>query len=61
MKFKASPSSTFLSYWLTFAQHVHVGMPSGDEAVAIAKMLKPYLPILPILKVVRGILDRLNM
>ncbi len=36
----------YLSYWLTFAQHVHVGMPSGDEAVAIAKMLKPYLPIL---------------
>ncbi len=36
----------YLSYWLTFAQHVHVGMSSGDEAVAIAKMLKPYLPIL---------------
>ena len=36
----------YLSYWLTFAQHVHVGMPSGDEAVAIAKMLKPYLPII---------------
>ena len=36
----------YLSYWLTFAQHVHVGMPSGDEAVAIAKMLKPYLAIL---------------
>lgn len=36
----------YLSYWLTFAQHVHVGIPSGDEAVAIAKMLKPYLPIL---------------
>ena len=35
-----------LCYWLTFAQHVHVGMPSGDEAVACAKMLKPYLPIL---------------
>jgi carboxylate-amine ligase len=34
-----------LSYWFTFAQHVHVGMPSGDEAVAVAKMLKPYLPI----------------
>ena len=38
--------AAYLSYWLTFAQHVHVGMPSGDEAVAIAKMLKPYLPIL---------------
>jgi carboxylate-amine ligase len=36
----------YLSYWLTFAEHVHVGMPSGDEAVAIARMLKPYLPIL---------------
>lgn len=36
----------YLSYWLTFAQHVHVGMASGDEAVAIAKMFKPYLPIL---------------
>ncbi|RMF20986.1 MAG: YbdK family carboxylate-amine ligase [Cyanobacteria bacterium J083] len=36
----------YLSYWLTFAQHVHVGISSGDEAVAIAKLLKPYLPIL---------------
>jgi carboxylate-amine ligase len=36
----------YLSYWITFAQHVHVGMPSGDEAVAIAGMLKPYLPVL---------------
>ena len=36
----------YLAYWLTFAQHVHVGMPSGDEAVASARMLKPYLPIL---------------
>lgn len=36
----------YLSNWFTFAQHVHVGMSSGDEAVAIAKMLKPYLPIL---------------
>ena len=36
----------YLSYWLTFAQHVHVGMSSGDEAVAIAKIFKPYLPIL---------------
>ena len=41
-----SKMAGYLSYWLTFAQHVHVGMPSGDEAVAIAKMLKPYLPIL---------------
>jgi carboxylate-amine ligase len=36
----------YLSYWITFAQHIHVGMASGDEAVAIAGMLKPYLPIL---------------
>jgi carboxylate-amine ligase len=36
----------YLSYWITFAQHIHVGMPSGDEAVAIAGMVKPYLPIL---------------
>lgn len=36
----------YLSYWTTFAQHVHVGMPSGDEAVAIAGMIKPYLPVL---------------
>ncbi|MDJ0573829.1 MAG: YbdK family carboxylate-amine ligase [Xenococcaceae cyanobacterium MO_234.B1] len=36
----------YLSYWITFAQHIHVGMTSGDEAVAIAGMLKPYLPIL---------------
>ena len=36
----------YLSNWLTFAKHVHVGMLSGDDAVALAKMLKPYLPIL---------------
>lgn len=36
----------YLSYWVTFAQHVHVAMASGDEAVAIARMLQPYLPIL---------------
>ncbi len=36
----------YLSYWVTFAQHVHIGISSGDEAVVIAKMLKPYLPIL---------------
>ncbi|MDJ0649177.1 MAG: YbdK family carboxylate-amine ligase [Xenococcaceae cyanobacterium MO_188.B19] len=41
-----SEMAGYLSYWVTFAQHVHVGMSSGDEAVAIAKMLKPYLPIL---------------
>jgi carboxylate-amine ligase len=30
----------------TFALHVHVGMPSGDTALAIMAQLKPYLPIL---------------
>lgn len=30
----------------TFALHVHVGMPSGDVALAVMTMLKPYLPIL---------------
>lgn len=31
---------------MTYALHVHVGMPSGDEAVDIMGRLKPYLPIL---------------
>jgi glutamate---cysteine ligase / carboxylate-amine ligase len=30
----------------TFALHVHVGMPSGDAALAVMTLLKPYLPIL---------------
>jgi carboxylate-amine ligase len=30
----------------TCALHVHVGVPSGDEAIAIMVTLKPYLPIL---------------
>jgi carboxylate-amine ligase len=30
----------------TFALHVHVGMPSGDTALAVMAMLKPYLPML---------------
>jgi carboxylate-amine ligase len=30
----------------TFALHVHVGMPSGDTALAVMTSLKPYLPIL---------------
>jgi carboxylate-amine ligase len=30
----------------TFALHVHVGMPSGDVALAVMTLLKPYLPIL---------------
>ena len=36
----------FLANWTTFALHVHVGMPSGDEAVTVMGKLKPYLPIL---------------
>jgi carboxylate-amine ligase len=31
---------------MTFALHVHVGMPSGEEAIALMVSLKPYLPIL---------------
>ena len=30
----------------TFALHVHVGMPSGDTALAVMSLLKPYLPLL---------------
>lgn len=37
----------YLSHRLkTFALHVHVGMPSGDVALAVMTGLKPYLPIL---------------
>jgi carboxylate-amine ligase len=31
---------------MTYALHVHVGMPSGDTAIAVMTALKPYLPIL---------------
>ncbi|MGR8951135.1 MAG: carboxylate-amine ligase, partial [Gammaproteobacteria bacterium] len=31
---------------MTFALHVHVGMPSGDEAIAVMSAVRPYLPIL---------------
>jgi glutamate---cysteine ligase / carboxylate-amine ligase len=31
---------------MTFAIHVHVGIPSGDDAIAVMRQLKPYLPIL---------------
>jgi len=31
---------------MTFALHVHVGMPSGDQAIEVMARLKPYLPIL---------------
>jgi carboxylate-amine ligase len=30
----------------TYALHVHVGMPSGDAAVGVMSLLKPYLPLL---------------
>jgi carboxylate-amine ligase len=29
----------------TFALHVHVGMPSGDVALGVMTLLKPYLPL----------------
>jgi carboxylate-amine ligase len=31
---------------MTCAFHIHVGMPSGDTAIAVMGKLKPYLPIL---------------
>ncbi|MDH6060140.1 YbdK family carboxylate-amine ligase [Chrysosporum bergii ANA360D] len=31
---------------MTFALHIHVGMPSGDAAIDMMARLKPYLPIL---------------
>lgn len=31
---------------MTYALHVHVGMPSGDESIDIMTRLRPYLPIL---------------
>lgn len=31
---------------ITFATHVHIGMTCGDEALAIMRKLKPYLPLL---------------
>ncbi len=31
---------------ITFATHVHIGMSSGDEAIAVMSDLKPYLPVL---------------
>jgi carboxylate-amine ligase len=37
----------YLSHTLkTYALHVHVGMPSGDAAVGVMSLLKPYLPVL---------------
>lgn len=30
----------------TYALHVHVGMPSGDAAIGVMGLLKPYLPLL---------------
>jgi carboxylate-amine ligase len=36
----------YLSHMLmTYAFHVHVGMASGEEAVAVMKRLRPYLPV----------------
>jgi glutamate---cysteine ligase / carboxylate-amine ligase len=31
---------------ITFATHVHLGVTSGDEAIALMRSLKPYLPLL---------------
>jgi glutamate---cysteine ligase / carboxylate-amine ligase len=31
---------------ITFATHVHIGMASGDEAIAVMRGLKPFLPLL---------------
>jgi len=31
---------------VTFATHVHLGMPSGDEALTLMRELKPFLPLL---------------
>ncbi len=31
---------------ITFATHVHFGMPSGEEALMVMRELKPYLPLL---------------
>jgi carboxylate-amine ligase len=36
----------YLSQWITFALHIHVGMPTGDAAIATMGRLKSYLPIL---------------
>ena len=33
-------------YHITFATHVHLGMPSGDETVRLMQELKIYLPLL---------------
>jgi carboxylate-amine ligase len=51
-----SPGSRYRSQikaagWLsrnqvTFATHVHLGMPDGEEAVLVMRELKPYLPLL---------------
>lgn len=44
---KLEQTSGYLGHiQLTFALHVHLGMPSGEEAVAVLNDLKPYLPLL---------------
>ncbi len=44
---KLEKTSGYLGHiQLTFALHVHLGMPSGEEAVAVLGELKPYLPLL---------------
>jgi carboxylate-amine ligase len=34
---------------VTFATHVHLGMPSGEEALTVMRELKPFLPLLMVL------------
>jgi carboxylate-amine ligase len=41
-----SQQAGYLSQWITFALHVHVGIPTGDAAVQVMRQLKPYLPVL---------------
>ncbi len=44
---KLEKTSGYLGHiQLTFALHVHLGMPSGEEAVVVLGELKPYLPLL---------------
>ncbi|MDH3692446.1 MAG: YbdK family carboxylate-amine ligase [Gammaproteobacteria bacterium] len=44
---KIEESTGYVSHTqITFATHVHIGMTSGDEAIALLRGLKPYLPLL---------------
>ncbi|MGK7908495.1 MAG: YbdK family carboxylate-amine ligase [Synechococcus sp.] len=41
-----SATAGYLANFVTFAMHVHIGMRSGDEAIATMNQLRPYLPLL---------------